>query len=79
MNRQGLLMTVRLDAIRHHLANDNERLRDALRLIADMSAGQPDNEMTRHIARIARTALVSAVPENEALRNPAQPTEGEPT
>ena len=71
-------MTVRLDAIRHHLANDNERLRGALTLIVDMCAAQPDNEMTRNIARLARNALVSAVPENEALRNPAQPTEGEP-
>ncbi|BAO89047.1 hypothetical protein [Caballeronia cordobensis] len=71
-------MTVRLDAIRRHLANDNERLRDALRLIVEMCDGQPDNEMTRYVARVARNALVAAVPENEALRNPAQPTEGEP-
>ncbi|WP_250477620.1 hypothetical protein [Caballeronia sp. INML1] len=70
-------MTVRLNAIRHHLANDNERLRDALRLIVDMCNSQPDNEMNRYIARIARAALVSAVPENQTLRNPAQPTEGE--
>ncbi|WP_156132359.1 hypothetical protein [Paraburkholderia terrae] len=71
-------MTVRLDAIRHHLANDNERMREALRLIADVCDGQPGNDLTRYVARIARSALVSAVPENEALRNPAQPTEGEP-
>ena len=70
-------MTVRLNAIRHHLANDNERLRDALRLIVEMCEGQPDNGTTRCIARIARTALVSALPENEALGNPAQSTEGE--
>ncbi|WP_250532410.1 hypothetical protein [Caballeronia sp. ATUFL_F1_KS39] len=71
-------MAIRQDAIRRHLANDNDRLRAALRLIVEMCAGQPDNEMTCHVARIARVALVSAAPENEALRNPAQPTEGEP-
>ena len=63
-------MAVRNDAIRHHLANDNIRLREALKLIDEMCAGQPDNDMTKHIARIARNALVSAVPENKALAVP---------
>ncbi len=60
-------MAIRHDAIRHHLANDNVRLREALKLIGEMCAGQPNNDMTRHIARIARNALLSAAPENKAL------------
>lgn len=71
-------MTVRLDAIRHHLVSDNDRLRDALRLIVELAENSESIETLRNCARIARTALVAAVPENEALRNPAQPTKGEP-
>ncbi|SAL05983.1 hypothetical protein AWB78_07808 [Caballeronia calidae] len=61
-------MAVRHDAISHRLTEDNARMRDALHLIVEMCAAQPDNDMTRHIARIARNALVSAAPENKSLR-----------
>ncbi|MCG7403038.1 hypothetical protein [Caballeronia zhejiangensis] len=71
-------MAVRHDAIRHHLAHDNSRLRAALMLIGELCEGTTDAQTVKHIARIARVALVSAAPENEALRNPAQPTKGEP-
>ncbi|KAK48380.1 hypothetical protein BG58_33215 [Caballeronia jiangsuensis] len=64
-------MTVRLEAIRHHLANDNARMREALQLIVAMCDGQPDNEVSRYVARVARNALVSAAPENKDLRSPA--------
>lgn len=62
-------MIVRLDAIRHHLANDNERMREALKLIVEMCDGQPGNEVSRYVSRIARNALVSAAPENKDLRS----------
>ncbi len=64
-------MAVRHDAVRHRLADDNGRLRHALQLIVEMCGAQPDNDMTRDIARIARNALVSAMPENKDLRSPA--------
>lgn len=32
-------MAIRHDAIRHHMANDNVRLREALKLIGEMCEG----------------------------------------
>jgi hypothetical protein len=71
--REKTLKIVLSNLKRHHIENDNERLREALRVIADISEGNID----MRIAKIARAALVSAAPENEALRNPAQFTEGD--
>ncbi|MGF6877383.1 hypothetical protein [Paraburkholderia sp. MM5477-R1] len=64
-------MTVRLDAIRHHLAADNDRLREALRLIAEIAEGSTTAGSLPNIARLARNALVSAAAGNTALRQPA--------
>ncbi|BAO90720.1 hypothetical protein [Caballeronia cordobensis] len=58
-------MTVRLETIRHHLANDNARMREALQLIVEMCDGQPGNEVSRYVSRIARNALVSAAPRKQ--------------
>lgn len=46
------------------LRTDNERLRDALRLIRDLA----DAQRLLDVGRIARAALISAEPENPGLR-----------
>jgi hypothetical protein len=48
------------------LNHDNERLREALRLIAVMA----ERDRLHDIARLARNALVSATRANPSLRNP---------
>ncbi|WP_322061134.1 hypothetical protein [Paraburkholderia sp. J63] len=53
-------------ALRLHLAHDNERLRDALHLIADMAETSADPKSLPTIGRIARVALVEAQPVNPA-------------
>ncbi|SAK63460.1 hypothetical protein AWB80_02868 [Caballeronia pedi] len=68
MNAKGFTMMVRLEAIRHRLAADNERLREALALIAAIGEGHAETDL-RNCARIARNALLSAEPENKALRH----------
>lgn len=65
------------NVMRHHVEHDNQRMREALRLIADVCEGQLSSELTRNLAKIARAALVSAPPENQSLRNPAHDHEGE--
>ncbi|MGF6792746.1 hypothetical protein [Paraburkholderia sp. 35.1] len=57
-------------ALRVHLAHDNERLREALRLIVEMCENTTSALTLDDVARVARTALVHATPENEALRHP---------
>lgn len=64
-------MIVRSEAMRHHLAADNQRLREALTLIADIAEGSTTANSLPNIARLARNALLSAAHENEALRHPA--------
>jgi hypothetical protein len=48
------------------LNHDNERLREALRLIAALA----ERERLHDIARLARNALVSAARANPSLCNP---------
>lgn len=50
-----------------HVAHDNERLREALTLIADIAEGSTTANSLPNIARIARSALVGAQPANPAL------------
>jgi hypothetical protein len=51
------------DAI-DRLRRDNERLRIALRLLRDLA----DQQQLPDVGRIARSALISAEPENPGLR-----------
>jgi hypothetical protein len=60
LNRHALAMRI-------HLANDNERLREALKLIAEMSETSTSALTLQDVARIARTALVVASGPNPAL------------
>lgn len=53
------------------LRTDNDRLRDALRLIRDLA----DAQRLVDVGRIARAALVSCEPENPGLR-PCELTTG---
>jgi hypothetical protein len=43
-----------------HLAHDNERLREALHIIAEIASTSSDPKSMPNIGRIARTALVGA-------------------
>jgi hypothetical protein len=56
-----------------HLSHDNERMREALRLIADMAEHSPSAMAMTDIARIARSALLAVPRENMALRHPGKP------
>jgi hypothetical protein len=62
--------------MRHHLATDNVRLREALAIIADIGEGGNSIASLRNCARIARNALVSAAPANPNLHHPVKHTEG---
>ena len=44
-----------------HLAHENERLREALHVIAVIAAGEMPDGMP-HVARLARNALLGAAP-----------------
>lgn len=44
-----------------HLAHENERLREALHVIAVIAAGDMPNGLP-HVARLARNALLGAAP-----------------
>ncbi|MFP4891246.1 hypothetical protein [Paraburkholderia sp. EG304] len=67
LNRYGI-------AMRLHLQHENERLREALRLIADMSEHSTSALVLGDIARIARVALVTAhVPPNPTIAPREQP------
>ncbi|WP_028210759.1 hypothetical protein [Paraburkholderia mimosarum] len=57
-------------AMRVHLQHENERLRDALRLIVEMSENTTSALTLDDVARVARNALIPATPENKALRAP---------
>lgn len=57
---------VHSDAIRHHVEADNARLREALRVIADIGEASTTANSLPNIARIARNALVSAAHDHEA-------------
>ena len=74
--RKEILKTVHSDAMRHQTEADNARLREALRVIADIGEGGNSIASLRNCARIARNALVSAATENHTLRHPAHHTEG---
>lgn len=54
-----------------HLAHDNERLREALSLIAIISTAgiEDDPKALVHIARVARNALLGAQPADPALEH----------
>lgn len=54
-------------AMRLHLQHDNERLREALHIIADIAATSSDPKTMPNIARIARSALVGASRANPLL------------
>ncbi|WP_233854263.1 hypothetical protein [Paraburkholderia sp. HD33-4] len=54
--------------MRAHLAHENERMREALRLIATMAETGGSAIAMIDIARIARNALISVPAENVALR-----------
>lgn len=56
------------EAARHRLAADNERLREALRTIEAIASATDSANSMRHIAKLARAALVSAEVENPTLR-----------
>ncbi|MGF6978974.1 hypothetical protein QFZ94_007489 [Paraburkholderia sp. JPY465] len=61
LNRQSM-------AMRHHLQHENDRLREALRLIVEMSENTTSAMSLGDIARIARLALVTThVPPNPSL------------
>ncbi|WP_321899891.1 hypothetical protein [Paraburkholderia heleia] len=57
LNRHALAMRV-------HLQHECERMRDALRVIGDMTATTTDPKSPRTIAQIARTALAPSQPPN---------------
>lgn len=69
------------DIKRHHLEDDNARMRDALRTIHSLCEECKEPPYLgfdlRTIAKIARTALVSAAPENSKLRHPHADSEGD--
>lgn len=52
------------------LEADNDRLREALRVIADIGEGSKTTNSLPNVAKIARAALVSAATENQELRHP---------
>jgi len=55
------------------LRADNERLRDALRLLRDLA----DRQRLTDVGRIARSALISAEPANPGLRSVDLTSEGD--
>jgi hypothetical protein len=59
-------------AMRLHLQHDNDRLREALAIIADIAQASNDSKSLPNIARIARSALVEA-----QRANPSPRPEGE--
>jgi hypothetical protein len=59
-------MTIPSDPLQPVLAADNARMREALRVIADLAE---QGEDVVAIGKIARTALIHAVPEDRDLRH----------
>jgi len=59
---------MRSDHIRERALHDASRLRDALALIAEMAERSHSALTLPDIARIARTALVGAEPEDPRLK-----------
>jgi hypothetical protein len=57
-------------AMRAHLAHENERMREALRTIAQLAEKSTSALVMSDIARIARAALITAPRENTTLRHP---------
>jgi hypothetical protein len=57
-------------AMNLHLAHDNRRLRDALKVIAEMAERSTSALTMSDIARIARGALIAVPCENAELRHP---------
>lgn len=65
MNQQHL--TRHALALRLHLQHDNDRMREALSVIADIAQSSSDPKSLPIIARIARSALVGANPANPSM------------
>jgi hypothetical protein len=57
-------------ALRQQLAHENDRMREALRLIADIAEHSTSAMSMTDIARLARAALVASPRENTNLRHP---------
>jgi hypothetical protein len=53
-----------------HLAHDNDRMRDALAVIADMAERTTSALTMTDIARIARSALLGGLPADPTLEHP---------
>lgn len=53
-----------------HLAHDNDRMREALAVIADMAEHTTSALTMTDIARIARSALLSGPPADPTLEHP---------
>jgi hypothetical protein len=60
MNRQHLTRHALVAHLR--IAHENQRLREALALIADIASGSTTANSLPNIARLARNALTDAVP-----------------
>jgi hypothetical protein len=56
--------------LRQQLAHENQRMREALSLIANIAGGSTTANSLPDIARIARGALLSSPRENTSLRHP---------
>jgi hypothetical protein len=57
-------------ALRQQLAHENDRMREALRLIADIAEHSTSAMSMTDVARLARAALVASPRENTDLRHP---------
>jgi len=63
-----------------HLAHDNDRMREALALIADIAEGSTTANSLPNIARLARSAILGGPPADPALQpeqTPAVPNRKE--
>lgn len=68
-------MMLHHDAIRHQLAHDNNRMREALRLIETLCVTSSEKQHAgalRDIARVARNAQLMHQIEDITLRHPEQ-------
>ena len=68
----NLHLTAHALALRQQLAHEDQRMREALQLIAQMSECSTSALTMQDIARIARAALIASPRENTTLRQPAQ-------
>jgi hypothetical protein len=61
-------ITAQTLVLRQQLAHENQRMREALALIADIAGGSTTANSLPNIARIARSALIASPRENTSLR-----------